>query len=151
MADPRGEKELEYHTDDTQAAAYTTNNVEPVSTEPLEGGTYGKDLNSEKQVDSSASKYKDGGRTQQLSRFNSSATESSSNDVDAKSTDQAREKKKWYKNLNPLKWRTPPPVPSERIISREYNASFPSKVYFQWMSPIMSVSGVVCSDDSEKC
>lgn len=50
--------------------------------------------------------------------------------------------KKWYKNLNPLKWGGIPPVPEERQVSREYNAPFLSLVYFQWMAPLMSVSNL---------
>jgi hypothetical protein len=56
--------------------------------------------------------------------------------------------KKWYKTPNPLRWGSPPPVPSERQVSREYKASFLSKLYFQWVSPIMSVSDLlprICS------
>ena len=43
------------------------------------------------------------------------------------------------KRLNPLK-RNPPPVPAERQPSREYSANFFSKLTFQWISPLMSVS-----------
>lgn len=43
------------------------------------------------------------------------------------------------KRLNPLK-RNPPPVPTERQPSREYTANFFSKLTFQWISPLMSVS-----------
>lgn len=49
-------------------------------------------------------------------------------------------KKSWYKNLNPLRWGGIPPVPKTRKVSREYNASFFSLVYFQWVAPMMSVS-----------
>jgi ATP-binding cassette, subfamily C (CFTR/MRP), member 1 len=47
--------------------------------------------------------------------------------------------KPWYKNLNPMKWGAPPPVPQVRQVSREYTASFLSLMYFQWMSPLMTV------------
>jgi ATP-binding cassette, subfamily C (CFTR/MRP), member 1 len=47
--------------------------------------------------------------------------------------------KPWYKNLNPLKWGAPPPVPEVRQVSREYNAPFLSLMYFQWMAPLMTV------------
>jgi ATP-binding cassette, subfamily C (CFTR/MRP), member 1 len=49
-------------------------------------------------------------------------------------------KKPWYKNLNPLRWRPPPPVPKERTPSREHKAGFWSQVTFQWMAPLMNVS-----------
>lgn len=49
-------------------------------------------------------------------------------------------KKPWYKTPNPLRWGSIPPVPKERQISREYTAGFLSKLTFQWMAPLMSVS-----------
>ncbi|KAJ5928698.1 ABC transporter integral membrane type 1 [Penicillium verhagenii] len=52
---------------------------------------------------------------------------------------ESTKKKKWHKRLNPLRWSTPPPVPEERTVSKEYGASFLSVVYFQWMSPLMKV------------
>ncbi|KAH8809406.1 ABC multidrug transporter-like protein [Xylogone sp. PMI_703] len=52
--------------------------------------------------------------------------------------DVAAQKKPWYKNPNPLRWGKIPPVPEQRGVSREYQASFLSMVYFQWISPIMT-------------
>lgn len=52
---------------------------------------------------------------------------------------EAKKKLPWSKRLNPLK-RNPPPVPEERIVSREYHANFASKLSFQWISPLMTVS-----------
>jgi ATP-binding cassette, subfamily C (CFTR/MRP), member 1 len=52
----------------------------------------------------------------------------------------APKRKPWYKTPNPFRWGKIPPVPEKRTVSREYTASFLSKVYFQWMSPLMSVS-----------
>ncbi|KAJ5895086.1 ABC transporter integral membrane type 1 [Penicillium taxi] len=49
------------------------------------------------------------------------------------------QEKKWYGNLNPLRWQTIPPVPKERTVSKEYGASFFSIISFQWMSPLMKV------------
>lgn len=52
----------------------------------------------------------------------------------------AEEKKKpWHKKLNPLRWGAPPPVPTERKVSREYQAGFFSMLTFQWMAPLMTV------------
>lgn len=48
--------------------------------------------------------------------------------------------KPWYKNLNPLRWGAVPPIPKERIVSREYKAGFFSRMTFQWMGPLMAVS-----------
>lgn len=47
--------------------------------------------------------------------------------------------KRWYDKINPLKMRTIPPVPEERIVSREHGANFFSKLTFQWMAPLMTV------------
>jgi hypothetical protein len=45
----------------------------------------------------------------------------------------------WYK-INPLKW-NPPSIPVERkTISREYTANWFSRLTFQWMQPMMTVS-----------
>ncbi|KAH0552967.1 hypothetical protein GP486_006837, partial [Trichoglossum hirsutum] len=46
---------------------------------------------------------------------------------------------RWSETLNPLKWGARPPVPRERSVSQEHNASFLSKVTFQWMAPLMRV------------
>ena len=60
--------------------------------------------------------------------------------VSDKTTEPETQKKlPWSKRLNPLK-RNPPPVPKERQQSREYTANFFSKLTFQWISPLMSVS-----------
>ena len=45
----------------------------------------------------------------------------------------------WYRKMNPLRWGGIPPVPEERIVSREYKAGFFSKLIFQWMAPFMTV------------
>jgi len=47
---------------------------------------------------------------------------------------------RWYKNLNPLRWGSIPPVPKERTPSKEYKAGFFSLLTFQWMSSLMTVS-----------
>ncbi|KAJ5095932.1 ABC transporter integral membrane type 1 [Penicillium alfredii] len=47
--------------------------------------------------------------------------------------------RKWYRKLNPLRLQKTPPVPSERSVSREYQASILSIISFQWMSPLMKV------------
>ena len=47
------------------------------------------------------------------------------------------EHRPWYHKINPLR-RNPPPVPKERIISREYYANFFSMLIFQWINPFMT-------------
>ncbi|CAG7989790.1 unnamed protein product [Penicillium salamii] len=63
---------------------------------------------------------------------------STSND-EAKGPELDVQKKKWYRNLNPIRLQKTPPVPEERSVSREHGASFFSIVTFQWMSPLMKV------------
>ncbi|KAF3771283.1 hypothetical protein M406DRAFT_248309 [Cryphonectria parasitica EP155] len=46
-------------------------------------------------------------------------------------------KKTWSQRLNPLKWGAIPPVPEEREVSHEYQASFFSKLFFTWQGPLM--------------
>lgn len=52
------------------------------------------------------------------------------------------QKRKWYRKLNPMRWQTPPPVPEDRVASREHGASLLSIICFQWMSPLMRVSRI---------
>jgi ATP-binding cassette, subfamily C (CFTR/MRP), member 1 len=47
--------------------------------------------------------------------------------------------KPWYKQIDPLKWGKIPPIPAERGESREYRASWLSKLTFHWMAPLMNV------------
>ncbi|OQV05977.1 ABC transporter transmembrane domain-containing protein [Cladophialophora immunda] len=47
------------------------------------------------------------------------------------------EKVPWRYRINPLR-RHPPPIPEERTVCREYNASFLSLLLFQWMNPLMT-------------
>jgi ATP-binding cassette, subfamily C (CFTR/MRP), member 1 len=42
------------------------------------------------------------------------------------------------KSWNPLK-RNPPPVPKERGVSHEYTSGPVSKLFFQWVTPILAV------------
>ncbi|PTB42046.1 hypothetical protein M441DRAFT_190301 [Trichoderma asperellum CBS 433.97] len=44
----------------------------------------------------------------------------------------------WYKKLNPMRWGAIPEIPKERIVSREYQAGFFSRLTFQWMNPLMT-------------
>ena len=43
------------------------------------------------------------------------------------------------RSWNPLK-RNPQPIPTERSISREYTAGFFSRLTWQWITPVMTVS-----------
>lgn len=46
-------------------------------------------------------------------------------------------KKPWQRTLNPLKWGTPPPVPEEREVSKEYGANIFSQIFFSWQGSLM--------------
>jgi len=52
---------------------------------------------------------------------------------------QAARERTLKEKLNPFKKRNIPPVPSEREVTREYQAGFFSSLYFQWIAPLMSV------------
>jgi ATP-binding cassette, subfamily C (CFTR/MRP), member 1 len=66
-----------------------------------------------------------------VSRFTSRRSATTQN---TESSHLVPQKKSW----NPLK-RNPPPIPAERGVSHEYLASPVSKLFFQWMTPILSV------------
>ncbi|KAH7072955.1 P-loop containing nucleoside triphosphate hydrolase protein [Paraphoma chrysanthemicola] len=72
-----------------------------------------------------------------LSRLQSgtSAFTDISEDSDAKSTLRRR---KWYRT-NPLKWGPIPPLPKEREVCPEYDASLFSRLTWHWMQPLMNV------------
>jgi hypothetical protein len=69
-----------------------------------------------------------------VSRFTSRRSATTMN---TESSNVVPQKKSW----NPLK-RNPPPVPAERGVSNEYTASKISKLFFHWMTPILTVSFV---------
>ncbi|KAK5096599.1 ATP-binding cassette transporter yor1 [Lithohypha guttulata] len=54
------------------------------------------------------------------------------------SKSQEPEKQSWHHRINPLRRGKPPPIPKERIVSREYNAGFFSILTFQWVNPLMT-------------
>lgn len=70
------------------------------------------------------------------------ATRSYATDASAATTPAAPRyaEKSWYQKLNPMRWGAIPEVPKERIVSREYEAGFFSRLTFQWVNPLMTVS-----------
>lgn len=90
------------------------------------------------------SAIQDEGEKTDLKPIKSCATDTSAVSG-ATSSAAAPAKKPWYKNLNPLRWGGIPPVPKERKVSREYTAGFLSLLVFQWMTPLMTVSGLTIS------
>ncbi|KAK6376355.1 uncharacterized protein PV06_06088 [Exophiala oligosperma] len=79
-------------------------------------------------------KSEDSTRLEKIESVATTATEASTA-VPVKSREP--EKRRWYHRINPLRG-TPPPVPEERTVCREYNASFLSLLTFQWMNPLMT-------------
>lgn len=79
----------------------------------------------------------DGEDDNNLAQTRSNATDAS---VRTTATELQPKNLPWHKKLNPLKWGGVPPVPEERIVSREHGASFFSKLVFNWMTPLMTVS-----------
>lgn len=69
------------------------------------------------------------------------ATRSYATDASVATTPAPRyAEKPWYSKLNPMRWGAIPEVPKERIVSREYEAGFFSRLTFQWVNPLMTVS-----------
>ena len=144
MADPGQEKE--FGSANPVGAAATTNHDEPLDVDAKEEDyinitTHGEpsshtssETGDEKDSENENEKRPNIDRTKTYATTTSSVTRTDSH------FDEQVEKKPWYKQVNPLKWGSTPPVPETRKVSREYHASFLSLVYFQWMAPIMSVS-----------
>ncbi|TKA68436.1 hypothetical protein B0A49_08545 [Cryomyces minteri] len=136
MAAPMEEKA--WTSTDGVGAPMSTNRSEPVATEPLERVGTEKELNAETEADKGYQHEKQVERGG-FARTQSSLTSTSDGVDEAKSVDRKGEKKKWTRWLNPFKRSNKPPVPSERIVSREYQAGFLSLLTFQWMAPLMDV------------
>ena len=129
----KGRQDKEYASADAMGTTQTTNNSEPLATEAL------RYVGSESDVSSTAPEKgsRKHGRPE-VDRTLTTTTTTSSLAPQLTAAEPAM-KKPWYKRLNPLKRSKEPPVPSERIVSREYRANFLSMLTFQWMAPIMMV------------
>lgn len=114
---------------DPVGAVNSTNTSEPVATEPLQVVISDSD-NSSNATEKKERPFVD--RTLTTTTTRSSVTVEPI-------ADERPIRKPWYKNLNPLKTGTPPPIPKERVVSREYHASLLSRLTWQWMAPIMHV------------
>lgn len=77
-------------------------------------------------------------RRTRLDRTKSSVTDASVTTA-ATSRHPERDSKPWYKTPNPLRWGKIPPIPLEKEVCPEYQASFFSKLIFHWMAPLMTV------------
>ncbi|KAL8714669.1 MAG: hypothetical protein Q9220_001618 [cf. Caloplaca sp. 1 TL-2023] len=123
-----GHHEKEYASTDPVGAANSTNHAEPVATEPLQSIISDTDSDTYHAAD---------GKERPVDRTLTTTTTRSSITVESSPDDHTR--KPWYKSLNPLKRRTQPPIPKERIVSREYHAGLLSRLTWQWMAPLMHV------------
>lgn len=126
MADNRGH-EKEYTSTDPVGGVNSTNTSEPVATEPLQSVV----------SDSDSSSNPAGKHERPLADRTLTTTTTRSSITVGPPEDGPLTKKPWYRSLNPLKRRIPPPIPKERIVSREYTAGLLSKLTWQWMAPLM--------------
>lgn len=125
----KGRHGEQYASAGPDGTAATTNASQPVATEPLQV------LESDSDSSSNAAKEKE---RPFANRTLTTTTTKSSITVESKA-DKTAARKPWYRSLNPLKKRIAPPVPKERVVSREYSAGLLSRLTWQWMAPIMHV------------
>lgn len=129
MSEPTGH-EKDRNVAHTLGASLSPDPTEPVATEPLGYVGLESDLSLsdlEKQT------------LRKAERTATQTTTTSSLTVESQSSRVQESNKSWYRRLDPLKSRRKTPVPKERIVSREYGASFFSMLTFQWMAPLMKV------------
>ncbi|KAF9881046.1 ABC transporter family protein [Colletotrichum karsti] len=91
-------------------------------------------------IDRTDEKNEDSDVDEKRGRPELKSTKSHATDTSVATTTANRQpqSKPWYKTPNPLRWGGIPPVPEERIVSREHKAGFFSQLTFQWMAPLMS-------------
>lgn len=75
------------------------------------------------------------------------------------SSEPPQGEKSWLYKLNPFRQGSVPPVPKEKLVTKEYNAGFISRLYFHWMTPLMAatsdsfmrmISGVLTPDGRQE-
>ncbi|EME39299.1 hypothetical protein DOTSEDRAFT_75126 [Dothistroma septosporum NZE10] len=129
-----------------------TNHAEPLAEEPLERVTDEEDLNEEKVLDHEAVEETSSNSDSDLDKKNqrpdvkrtrsnwTTRTETSvATSFGGEPQEEPPIKRKWTQRLNPLRNGRPPPVPKERLPSREHGAGWFSIYTFQWISPLMAV------------
>ncbi|KAH7166067.1 P-loop containing nucleoside triphosphate hydrolase protein [Dactylonectria macrodidyma] len=135
MGDPL-DKELK--VPDVQAAAIQPTNLERSTDSDEEriektGEKDGDNISEVKDIDDEEDELK--GSELKVTRTSASAATTATH---ATTPAPIPEKKSWHKKLNPLRWGPPPPVPTEKTVSREFKAGFFSLLTFQWMAPLMT-------------
>jgi ATP-binding cassette subfamily C (CFTR/MRP) protein 1 len=147
MSRPHEERTFAENNDNL-AGAQEFSQSEPVAEEPIVVGSK-KEMNEETVLDQEAVEEAESSsngddvakeKRLEMQRTASNWTQATGTSYASsvqQEAEQAPRKQTWSEKLNPLKSRNPPPVPSERIPSREHNASFLSVLYFQWINPLM--------------
>ncbi|KJK74072.1 Oligomycin resistance ATP-dependent permease YOR1 [Metarhizium anisopliae BRIP 53293] len=134
MADPPEGKELELKSPDAAAAAA----IQPSNEERHDAPSDPSDSDNKEL----ATGEKHDGDTDDIAMAASphrlDVTKSVATDASYATSPPATKARPWYRQVNPLRWGGVPPVPKERIVSREYTAGFFSKLTFQWMTPLMT-------------
>ena len=129
----KGRQNEKYGAADTMDSAPIANNPEPVATEPLQY------VGSESDLSSREPEKEEGVHRRPMVDRALTTTTTTSSVLPQMAAAEPVEKKPWYKRMNPLKRSKKPPVPKDRVVSREYKANFLSMLTFQWMAPIMTV------------
>jgi ATP-binding cassette, subfamily C (CFTR/MRP), member 1 len=148
MSRPHEERTFAENNDNL-AGAQEFSQSEPVAEEPAVVGSK-KEMNEETVLDKEAveeaesssngdevAKEKERLEVQRTASNWTQATGTSYASSVQQEAEQAPRKQTWSERLNPLKSRNPPPIPSERMVSREHKAGFFSVLYFQWINPLM--------------
>ena len=148
MSRPHEERTFAENNDNL-AGAQEFSQSEPVAEEPAVVGSK-KEMNEETVLDKEAveeaesssngdevAKEKERLEVQRTASNWTQATGTSYASSVQQEAEQAPRKQTWSERLNPLKSKNPPPIPSERMVSREHKAGFFSVLYFQWINPLM--------------
>src|SRR6059036_3829724 len=104
------EKEKEWRMNDHEVDAQAPKEYEPIVTDPVS--------ETDKDLEADIERRSTRGNLSRLQSATSGVSEYSDDVSTTKSG--AGTRKKWYKKINPLKWRSSIPVPETRQVSREY-------------------------------
>jgi ATP-binding cassette subfamily C (CFTR/MRP) protein 1 len=154
MSAPERDQEDWAEAIDPVAEAFDPASQEPIDYEPLDVVSSGSDSSGRRIGDKEAEeaegsssgddfdkeKRHHAGR-HQIQRTDSQWTTATGTSVASSIPRQAQpavREQTWSDKINPLKSKYPPPIPEERTPSPEYKAGFFSKMYFQWVNPVMT-------------
>ncbi|KAH0495273.1 hypothetical protein TgHK011_008837 [Trichoderma gracile] len=138
MADPEAEKDIQASTAAPGTSAISIQSASEGHSDELDSEKAAhvseKDGDGIERVDSRSDQEEDSPK-EALRTTKSHATDAS---VATTAAVAQQPKLRWYKRLNPMRWGGIPEIPKERIVSREYQAGFFSKLTFYWMNPLMT-------------